>query len=318
MLVLVTGGAGRLGINVCNNLLQEGYQVRVFDLDNRGNRKSIKELRGRAEICWGDITQPDSVRQALEGADTVLHMAGILPPVAYEYPELARKVNVEGTRVLVELLKDKGGRMPFVFTSSVAAFGPTPDATEPLSVEKNTPKPRGAYGETKLAAENLIKEAGIDYLILRLTAVMYFTFGLSDIKRMFSIPLDNRIEFCHQDDLAVAILNAVKNFDAAKGHTLVVSGGLEERMLYREMIGQILGVMGLPVPPERKFTKQPYYLDWYDTSKSQELLNFQRKTFKDYLEGYDEVLRKRFSPLFLPFMRYFASPIFGKLIVQFM
>jgi len=316
--VMVTGGAGRLGVNVCNNLLEEGYQVRVFDLNHRRHQKSIRELDERAEVHWGDITEPDSVRRALEGVDAVVHMAGKLPPVVYQHPELARRVNVGGTKILVDLLKEKGGSIPLVFTSSVASFGPTPDATEPLSVERDVPKPGEVYGETKLEAENLIRESGVDYIILRLSAVMYFTFALSDVKRMYSIPLNNRIEFCHQDDLVLAILNAVKRFDSLKGNTLVVSGGPREQMLYRDMIGSILKVMGLPLPPARKFIQEPCYLDWYDTGRSQELLEYQKKKFSDYLEDYERELTRRFSPLFLPFMRYFASPLLGRAIVRLM
>ncbi len=315
--VLVTGGAGRLGINVCKTFLNNGFQVRIFDLDSERNRRSVTELGGKAEILWGDITRPDTVRKALEGVDAVVHMAGILPPVAYERPELARRVNVGGTKIIVDLIREMGGRIPLVFTSSVAVFGPTPDATEPISTDKNDPNPRGAYGESKLEAENVIKESGIDYLILRLTAVMYFAHEVSDLKRMFSVPLDNRIEFCHPDDLALAVFNAVKNFGALKGKTLVISGGPEQRMLYKDMVGSILGVMGLPLPPDHKFTREPYYLDWYDTSKSQKLLNFQRKTFADYLRDYSTGLTRRYSALFLPFMRYLVSPLFGKAVVQF-
>jgi nucleoside-diphosphate-sugar epimerase len=318
MRVLVTGGAGRLGINVCKRFLGDGFQVRVFDLDTPRNRESVKEISRRAEIFWGDITKPDSVRKALEGMDAVVHMAAILPPVAYEKPEFTYKVNVGGTKILVDLIKGKSGRIPFVFTSSVAVFGPTPEANEPISVDKVVPRPRGPYAETKLEAENLIRESGIDYLILRLTAIMYFTFEISDLKRMYTVPLDNRVEFCHPDDLALAILNAIKNFKALKGNTLVVSGGPEQRMLYKDMVGSILGVMGLPLPPAEKFTKEPYYLDWYDTAKSQELLKFQHKTFSDYLKDYANGLTRRYTNLFIPFMRYFVSPVFGKVVVEFM
>jgi len=318
MRVLVTGGAGRLGITIGKTILQEGFQLRVFDLDTAHNRKSIRDLGGKAEIFWGDITQPDSVRQAMVEVDVVVHMAAVLPPVAYEKHELAARVNVGGTKLVLDVIKEKNSRIPLIYTSSVAVFGPSPDATEPVSVQKNEPNPRGAYGETKFQAENLIKEAGIDYAILRLTATMYLIFKVSDIKRMFTVPLDNRIEFCHSDNTALAILNAVKNFDKIKGNTLVISGGPEQRMLYKEMIIAILRVMGLPLPPSRKFTKVPYYLDWYDTSKSQELLNYQVKTFADYLEDYAKELTRWYTPLFLPFMRYFASPVFGRLIVQLM
>jgi nucleoside-diphosphate-sugar epimerase len=316
--VLVTGGAGRLGLNVCKAFLKNGNRVRVYDIDNDRNRKSVKELGNEAEIVWGDITQADAVRKALEGIDMVVHMAGILPPLAYENPELARRVNVGGTRTLVDSIKDNGGHIPLVFTSSVAVFGPTPNAAEPLSPDRDDPNPRGAYGGTKLEAENLIKESGIDYLILRLSAIMYFDFEVSDLRRMYSIPLSNRIEFCHPDDLALAILNAVNNFSTVKGKTLVISGGPGQQMLYKDMVGSILDVMGLPLPPAHKFTEEPYYLDWYDTSESQKLLDFQRRSFADYLKEYSRGLARQYSTLFLPFMRYFVSPLFGKAVVQFM
>jgi hypothetical protein len=76
--------------------------------------------------------------------------------------------------------------------------------------------------------------------------------------------------------------------------------------------------MGLPLPPAHKFTQEPYYLDWYDTSKSQELLKFQRRSFAHYLKDYSSGLTRRYSSLFLPFMRYLVSPLFGKAVVQFM
>ena len=317
MRVLITGGAGRLGITICKAFLHDGFQVRVFDLDTPYNRKSVKELGEETEVLWGDITQPDSVRDALEGMDAVIHMAAVLPPVADGKPELAAKVNVGGTEIIVDLLKEKGGRIPFVFTSSAAAFGPTPDADEPLSPDKDTPCPKGAYGETKVQAENVIKQSGIDHVILRLTATMYFVFKVSDLKRMFTIPLNNRIEYCHPEDTALAILGAVKKFHSIKGETLIISGGPQQRMLYKDMIKAILRVMALPLPPARKFTQKPYYLDWYDTIKSQKLLDFQRNTFADYLKDYSEELTRQYGSCFLPFMRKFVGPVFGKVVVQF-
>jgi len=199
----------------------------------------------------------------------------------------------------------------------VAAFGPTPDINRPLCPDSYDSNPRGAYGETKLQAENIIKESGIDYVILRLTATMYLSFSLSDLKRMFSVPLNNRVEYCHPDDTATALVNAIKNFAEAKGNTLVISGGPEQRMLYRDMVGAILKVMGLPLPPAHKFTKEPYYLDWYDTSKSQRLLKYQRRTFAEYIRDFAGQLSRKYGPGFIPFMRSFVGPVFGKAIVQF-
>jgi len=317
MKVLITGGAGRLGINIDKAFIKHGFQVRIFDLDTPANRNSIKRLGNKAEVCWGDITKPDTVDKALEGVDAVVHMAGILPPVAYERPELAHAVNVGGTRIIVDEIKKTGRHMPFIFTSSVAAFGPTPNSSQPLCPDIHTPNPRGAYGETKLQAENIIKGSGIDHAILRLTATMYLSFSLSDLKRMFTVPLNNRVEYCHPDDTAMAIVNAVTYFELVKGNTLVISGGPEQRMLYRDMVGAILKVMGLPLPPAHKFTKEPYYLDWYDTSKSQKLLKYQRRTFAEYIRDFTGQISRKYGPGFVPFMRSFVGPVFGKAIVQF-
>jgi nucleoside-diphosphate-sugar epimerase len=245
-------------------------------------------------------------------------MAGILPPVTEANPGLAERVNVRGTQTLVDAIKATGKRMPFVFTSSVAVFGPTPAATEPVSVERNAPNPKDVYGETKLKAENVIRESGIDCVVLRLSASMYTVFQASDLKRLYDIPLNNRLEVCHPEEVSLAVVNATVNFEAAKGNTLIISGGPKGRMLYRDMIRSILGVLRLPLPPARKFTQQPFYLDYYDTSQSQLLLQYQHKTFGDYLGDYRGTLARRFTPAFLPFMYYFVGPLFGKIVMRLM
>jgi nucleoside-diphosphate-sugar epimerase len=317
MKVLITGGAGRLGITIAKHFLNKGFNVKILDLDTPRNRKAVKELGTKAEFNWGDITDPESVKTALTGVDTVVHMAAILPPVADQKPDLARKVNIEGTRLLVNELKKLQRYVPLVYTSSVAVHGPTPLITEPICADQHTCMPMGGYARTKHEAENIIKEAGLDYIILRLSVNMYFNFEVSDIKRMFSIPLKNRIEFCHPDNTAVAIINAVSKFDQVKNNTFIISGGPDQRMLYRDLIQALLKVMGLPLPPDYKFTSKPYYLDWYDTSRSESMLKYRIKTFAQYMQEYTEGLSRRFSPAFLPFMRYFVSPLFGWMVVRF-
>jgi UDP-glucose 4-epimerase len=318
MRVLVTGGAGRLGINVCKLLMQTGYTVRILDLRNPRNLKSVRELGDSVEMCWDDITQPESIRRALDQTDIVVHMAAVLPPLALQLPELAKRVNIDGTRTLVEAIKQKQNTIPLIYTSSVAIFGSTPDAVEPVSPDRNQPHPMDAYAETKFQAENIIKQSGLNFVILRLTAIPYLTIEVKDLKQIYSIPLNNRVEFCHPDNVALAIGNAVKNFTAANGKTLIISGGSNQRMLYKDMIGGILGIIGLPLPPENKFTKEPYYLDWYDTGESERLLRFQIHTFADYLNDFTKQLSQRYGRLFVPFMRRFVGPLFGKVLSRLM
>ncbi len=307
-----------MGITISRYFLKQGVSVRIFDLDNPRNRKSVAGLKDLVEVNWGDITDEASIRNALEGIDTVVHMAAILPPIADRMPLLAGKVNIDGTRLLVSEIKSTGRAIPLIYTSSVAVHGPTPDAAEPICAEYHTCNPRGAYAQTKYEAENIIKKSGLDYVILRLSINMYFNFEVSDIKRMFSIPLKNRIEFCHPENTAVAIVNAAAKFERVKNQTFIISGGPNDRMHYRDLIGAILNVMGLPVPPEYKFTSKPYYLDWYDTRKSEAMLTYHIKTFAHYMQDYTRELSRRFTPAFLPFMRYFVGPVFGWMVVRFM
>ena len=310
MRVLITGGAGHLGPIVCRAFAREGFDVRVLC-----HRKAIKNIGSRPDIVWGDITDPDSVKRALEGADAVVHMAGILSPLTEEKPELASRVNVGGTRTVVRLLREQGKGIPFVFTSSAVVFGPSPNAAERLSPHRTPCNPTSVYASTKLQAENLIRESGIEYLILRFTSVAYLDFRLSDMKRhMFTIPLGNRLEFCHPDDAALAILNAVKSFDEVKGKTLMIAGGASQQMHYEDLVRAALGTFGLPLPPRRKFPTGTFDLDWYDTAESQKLLRYQNKTLDDYSRDLAAQLP---APL-VALMRRFIGPVFGRIIVRLM
>lgn len=315
MNVLITGGAGGLGINICQAFLDDGFDVRVFDLDNRVNQRRVRTLGASTDIVWGDITQPESVRRAMDGVDAVVHLAGILQPLTEKNPELAARVNVGGTQTIVDLVKGKREPIPFVFTSSASVFGPMPDATEPVHPDRNHPNPSDTYARTKFQAEEIIKGSGIPYVILRLTSTPHvnLNFRLSDVRYdVFSIPLKNRFEFCHPDDVALAILNTVKNFQSVKGRTLIIAGGPSQQMLYEDMLRALLRNFGLPLPPRHKFPSEPFPLHWYDTSASQELLQFQHRTLADYSR---DVSKQLPAPL-IALMRYFVGPVFGRVIVR--
>ena len=146
-------------------LLKDGFNVRLLC-----HRRQVKSLGSDFEIVWGDINQPDSVRKALDGVDAVVHMAGLVQPLTEAKPDWLPGINVDGTQTVVNLIKERAERMPFVFTSSAAVYGPCPDSTELLSPDRTPCNPTSVYAKTKLKSENLIKESGIGYVILRLTA----------------------------------------------------------------------------------------------------------------------------------------------------
>ena len=83
-------------------------------------------------------------------------------------------------------------------------------------------------------------------------------------------------------------------------------------MLFEDMLGAIVGALGLPLPPRHKFPDEPYPLHWYDTSDSQMLLNYQNKTIDDYA---DDLVRQFPAPLGV-FIRRVIGPALGRLIMR--
>jgi nucleoside-diphosphate-sugar epimerase len=308
MHVLITGAAGNLGPTVCRAFVEDGQSARVLL-----HRKRPRNLDSRVEIAWGDVTDAESVRRAMDGVDAIVHLAGLVQPQTEAEPELAERVNVGGTRVVLDEIKRLGSSIAFVFTSSTAVFGACPEATECLHPDRNPCNPTSVYGQTKARAEEMIRESEIEYVILRLTSIPYQRLGISDFRtHMFTIPLENRIEFCHPQDMAHAVLNSVKRFDAAKGNTLMIGGGPSQQMLFEDMLRTILGKFGLPVPPRHKFASEPFPLHWYDTSASQELLEYQRRTIDDYCND----LASQFPTPALAVLQRFIGPALGRLIVR--
>src|SRR5690606_21766694 len=95
--VLLTGAYGNIGCYALEELLKQGYAVVAFDKDSPPSRKNARRFSGKGiRTVWGDITQAQSVADALQGVDAVIHLAGIFPPLSEQHPKLSEAVNVCG------------------------------------------------------------------------------------------------------------------------------------------------------------------------------------------------------------------------------
>ena len=77
MRVLVTGAFGNIGASTLPELLNEGHQVRGFDLDTKRNREVARDFEGRVETVFGDVAREEDVLEAVEGCDAVIHDAAV-------------------------------------------------------------------------------------------------------------------------------------------------------------------------------------------------------------------------------------------------
>jgi nucleoside-diphosphate-sugar epimerase len=147
--VLVTGGTGFIGRPLTSKLLSAGARVRVL-LRGRNDAKSFDP---RIEPVWGDLTDDESLRQAVRGCQVVVHLAALLGD-RFEPRSRFRQVNVEGTRSLAEAaLRD--GVERFLHVSSVWAYGLVPHA----GIDESFPlQPSNTlYGDSKAESQKVIQ-----------------------------------------------------------------------------------------------------------------------------------------------------------------
>ncbi len=145
--VLVTGGAGFIGSNLVDALVERGFEVHVIDNLSNGKKEYVNR---KAILHVLDIVNLDSIKPVFAGADYVFHLAA-LPRVQYsiENPAETNKTNVEGTlNVLIASAEAKVKK--FIYSASSSAYGD--QDTMPLN-EKMTPAPKSPYGLQKYLGE---------------------------------------------------------------------------------------------------------------------------------------------------------------------
>jgi nucleoside-diphosphate-sugar epimerase len=144
--VLITGGAGFLGINLIRHLLDKDYEIVSLD-----KAEFDYPEKDKINIIEGDIRNEGDVQRAMEDIDMVVHCAAALP--LYPREEIF-STDIEGTRQLLEVAQQKDVDR-FVHISSTAVYG-IPDH-HPL-YEDDKKDGVGPYGEAKVQAEEVCKE----------------------------------------------------------------------------------------------------------------------------------------------------------------
>ena len=153
--VLVTGGGGFIGSHLAHRLVEAGARVRILDDFSTGRRANLDGLD--IELFEASILDDDALARAVSGCRFVLHHAAFVSVSAGELdPEACRRINVDGTRKVVEASAAAGVHR-LVNTSSSAIYGDQGD--EPVS-ESCVPDPASEYARSKLESERLAREAG--------------------------------------------------------------------------------------------------------------------------------------------------------------
>lgn len=247
-LALVTGGTGFVGSHVVDEMLAAGYRVRV-------------PVRRTSDPSWLEGKEVERIEvdlasghldELVDGVDVTLHVAGLT-----RGPESAlRAVNVEATRRLVEVLRDRPGHR-FVLCSSQAAAGP--GALSRPRTARDEPAPSTGYGRSKLAAEHVVAgEPDLRWTVVRATAVYgprdrdTLPFFRMARRGVVVVPGVRRreVQMVHASDLAAALRLSAET-DRAIGKTYFV--GHPERVAWARVaaaMGRAVDrrVMTIPAP----------------------------------------------------------------------
>jgi len=149
--MLVTGGAGFIGSNIVKLLLDKGHTVAVLDNLSSGYRCNLDPFP-QVRFIEGDVRDPDTVSQAVEGTEAIFHLAASVGNTrSIEHPLEDSEINVLGTLRVLEAARHVGVRK-VVFSSSAGIFG----ELKTLPIREDHPvEPDSPYGASKLAAEKL-------------------------------------------------------------------------------------------------------------------------------------------------------------------
>lgn len=170
--VLVTGGAGFIGSNLCEHLLENGYTVRCLDNFATGKWQNIIPLIERFpdtfEMQVGDIRNLEDCRKAVDGVEYVFHEAALgSVPRSINDPITTNAVNISGFLNMLVAARDAGVKR-FIFAASSSTYG---DSKSLPKVEDVIGKPLSPYAITKyvdeLYADVFARTYGTEYIGLR-------------------------------------------------------------------------------------------------------------------------------------------------------
>lgn len=251
MRTLVTGGTGFVGSHLVEALWQRGDEVTA--LVRSPARAAILEPFG-VTLAPGDLHDSAAMARALAGVDVVYHVAGL---TAARSEAEFRRVNVDGTATLLKAAAEAGVRR-FVLVSSLAAAGPSPRGGRRVELEPSEPVTE--YGRSKAAAEDVVRQGSVPWVIARPPAV----YGPRDVEllKVFKIarlgvaPVfgdgSQELSMVYGPDLALA-LAAMGSTVGVEGrvyypaHPEVVTSGELVRTIGRAM-GRRMRLVPLPRP----------------------------------------------------------------------
>lgn len=318
-IILITGATGNVGKEALLQLAKMSgrYEIRAFDLKTKKTvaifDKLKERIKRRIKPKYGDITKMQTLEEATRGVDVTFHFASLIPPMAYNDPQLTEKINVGGTRNLIDSLERNSPGSFLLFSSSVAVYGDRIRNPEIRVGDPICPSYGDNYAVTKVKMEQMVRESKLNTCIFRLSAIMGAgNHHMSGI--MFLMPLATPMEFTTPRDTARAFVNAIDHLDELKGKTFNLGGGEQCRVDYEEFLQQNFQIAGLGDLnfPEGAFAEHNYHCGIYvDGGELENIVHFRRDTLQSLYE-----MTRRATPLWKRIGAWLLAPMIKSMLLR--
>ncbi len=223
MKLFITGGTGGLGRILLSRLDKNKFEIILLS-----TKKHNIQNQSHIHVVTADLLNTEAYQDFLQSSEVVIHMAAVTHT---NKEQDYYRINTEGTRKLVELATEKKvQRFIFLSTRAIAKGG-------------------GAYSDSKRLAEDIVKNSGLNWLIIRPAEIYGMNEGeaitklIMSIDKMAFVPVIGKAQYrvapVHVDDVVSALIHAIENKDL-KNNIYTLAG--PEDFTYKEFVNRVLEI----------------------------------------------------------------------------
>ena len=287
--VMLTGASGTMGWEGFKQLYRRRNKFHIVLLLRESPKNLIKFKRflddPNVTIVWGDLTDYNSVLEAVSGADCVLHVGGMVSPAADYYPKKTIHTNVTAAENIVRAVKAQKDpdAVKAVYIGTVAETG---DRNPPIHWGRTGDPIKISiydhYAISKVKAEAVFAESGLKHWVsLRQTGILYPDILKNMDPIMFHVPINGVLEWATVEDSGRLLAN-VCDYDLPEEfwrNFYNIGSGASYRLTNFEFEEYLLGALGLPSTKKlfeaNWFILRNFHGQWYtDSDKLEEYLHF--------------------------------------------
>ena len=295
--VFLTGATGNMGRATLAELAgrADRFKVRALVRPEERDHPVVKRFDGNAAVewLWGDLTNADDVRRGVAGADQVLHIGGLVSPLADHHPELTMKVNVGGARNIVDAIKAAGQaeRTALVYIGTVAQTGHRNAPVhwgrtgDPIKISRYD-----QYAVSKTEAEAIVAQSGLkNWVSLRQTGIAHPDIWKTFDPIIFHNPFNGVFEWVTVGDSARLAANTCEDTvpQAFWRQFYNIGGGEKLRVVNHEFAQITARALGqkraFASYRPHWFATRNFHGQWYaDSDRLEALVPFRSETLEDW------------------------------------